>query len=113
MKTGDRPGLELRALQERLTKLSEASLRINENLDFDSVLQDVVDSARNISDARYGGMTVLNDAGRFEQFVTLRLDGRGAPDSGGTARERPFIRVPERSERTTKDQQSSRVPEGP
>ena len=73
MKTEDRPGLELRALQERLTKLSEASLRINENLDFDSVLQDVVDSARNISDARYGGMTVLNDAGRFEQFVTSGL----------------------------------------
>ena len=73
MKTEDRPGIELRALQERLTKLSEASLRINENLDFDSVLQDVVDSARNISDARYGGMTVLNDAGRLEQFVTSGL----------------------------------------
>ncbi len=73
MKTEDRPGLEMRALQVRLTKLSEASLRINENLDFDSVLQDVVDSARNISDARYGGMTVLNDAGRFEQFVTSGL----------------------------------------
>ena len=73
MKTEDRPDLEMRALQVRLTKLSEASLRINENLDFDSVLQDVVDSARNISDARYGGMTVLNDAGRFEQFVTSGL----------------------------------------
>ena len=73
MKTEDQPSLELRVLQVRLTKLSEASLRINENLDFDSVLQDVVDSARNISDARYGGMTVLNDAGRFEQFVTSGL----------------------------------------
>ncbi len=73
MKTEDRPDLEMRALQVRLTKLSEASLRINENLDFDSVLQDVVDSACNISDARYGGMTVLNDAGRFEQFVTSGL----------------------------------------
>ena len=63
----------MRALQERLTKLSEASLRINGNLDFGSVLQDVVDSARNITDARYGGMTVLDDAGRFEQFVTSGL----------------------------------------
>ncbi len=44
MKTGGRPSLEMQAMQERLTKLSEASLRINENLDFNSVLQDVVDS---------------------------------------------------------------------
>jgi DNA-binding response OmpR family regulator/signal transduction histidine kinase len=73
LKIEDRPGLELRALQERLTKLSEASLRINENLDFDSVLQDVVDSARNLTDARYGGMTVLDDEGRFERFVTSGL----------------------------------------
>jgi DNA-binding response OmpR family regulator/signal transduction histidine kinase len=73
LKTEDRSGLEIRALQERLTKLSEASLRINENLDFDSVLQDVVDSARNLTDARYGGMTVLDDEGRFERFVTSGL----------------------------------------
>ena len=73
MNTENRPSLEMRALQERLTKLSEASLRINENLDFDSVLQDVVDSARNLTDARYGGMTVLDDEGRFERFVTSGL----------------------------------------
>ena len=73
MKTDDRPDLEVRALRERLTKLTEASLRINEHLDFGSVLQDVVDSACNITDALYGGLTVLNDAGRFEQFVTSGL----------------------------------------
>ena len=73
MKIDERPSLEMRALQERLTKLSEASLRINENLDFDSVLQDVVDSARNLTDARYGGMTVLDHEGRFERFVTSGL----------------------------------------
>ena len=73
MRTEDRPSLEMQAMQERLTKLSEASLRINENLGFESVLQDVVDSARNLTDARYGGMTVLDDAGRFEQFVTSGL----------------------------------------
>lgn len=30
---------EVRSLRERLTRLSEASLRINESLDFDTVLQ--------------------------------------------------------------------------
>ena len=73
MKTQDQPALEIQALQERLTRLSEASLRINENLDFDSVLQDVADSARLVAKAPYGGMTVLNDEGRFEQFVTTGL----------------------------------------
>ena len=73
MNTDDGPNLELQALQDRLTKLSEASLRINENLDFDSVLQDVVDSACNLTNSRYGGMTVLDNTGRFEQFVTSGL----------------------------------------
>jgi len=46
------------ALQERLTRLSEASLRINESLDFDEVLQCVLDAARSLTAARYGVMTL-------------------------------------------------------
>ena len=64
---------ETDALRERLTRLSEASIRINETLDFDSVLQVVVDSARDLTEARYGGITVLNDEGRFEEFVASGL----------------------------------------
>ena len=37
---------ENRALRERLSRLSAASLRINESLEFDTVLQEVLDSAR-------------------------------------------------------------------
>ena len=70
---GNPPRLETTALRERLTKLSEASRRINENLDFHDVLQDVVDGARDLTYARYGGITVLDDAGRFEEFVTSGL----------------------------------------
>ena len=36
----------MEALRERLTRLSQANLRINERLSFDQVLQDVLDSAR-------------------------------------------------------------------
>ena len=73
MNTGNQPEREIEALRERLTKLSEACLRINDSLEFDSVLQDVADSARRLTDAWYGGITVLNDAGQFEQFVTSGL----------------------------------------
>ena len=37
---------EHRALRERLSRLTEANLRINESLGFDTVLQEVLDSAR-------------------------------------------------------------------
>ncbi|MCY4616770.1 MAG: GAF domain-containing protein, partial [Chloroflexi bacterium] len=57
------------ALQERLTRLSEASLRINESLDFDQVLQGVLDAARSLTAARYGVMTLLDDAGGVRDFL--------------------------------------------
>ena len=70
---GNPPRLESSALRERFSKLSEASRRINESLEFHSVLQYVVDSACELTCARYGGITVLDDAGRFEEFVTSGL----------------------------------------
>ena len=59
---------EIEALRERLARLSQASLRINESLDFETVLQEVVDSARALTDSRYGALTVLNDAGQTPEF---------------------------------------------
>ena len=41
-------------LRERLLRLSEAGLRINESIDFDSVLQKVVDSTRALTPRSYG-----------------------------------------------------------
>ena len=41
-------------LRDRLSRLSQATLRINESLDLDTVLQEVVDSARSLTGARYG-----------------------------------------------------------
>ena len=57
------------ALRERLSRLSEASLRINESLDFETVLQGVLDSARSLTGARYGVITLLDDAGRIQDFL--------------------------------------------
>ena len=66
----DGPERELEALRGRLSGLIEASLRINQSLDFDSVLQDVVDSACALTGAPYGAITINGDAGQVEGFVT-------------------------------------------
>ncbi len=62
MNRDDERDLVIQALRDRLSRLSEASLRINESLDFDTVLQGVLDSARSLTGARYGAMTLLNGA---------------------------------------------------
>ena len=58
------------ALRERLARLSQASLRINESLDFDTVLQGALDSARALTGARYGVMALLEGAGRVGDFLS-------------------------------------------
>ena len=60
---------ENEALRERLSRLSEASLRINESLDFQAVLQGVLDSARSLTGARYGVITLVNRSGQVEDFL--------------------------------------------
>ena len=57
------------ALRDRLSRLSQASLRINESLDFDTVLQEVLDSARALTGARYGVITLLDESGRIQDFL--------------------------------------------
>ena len=57
------------ALRDRLSRLSQASLRINESLDFDTVLQRVLDSACSLTGARYGVITLLDESGRIQDFL--------------------------------------------
>ena len=61
------------ALRERLSRLSEASLRINESLDLDSVLQEVVDSARALTEAHYGVIALFDLEGQVEHSFTSGL----------------------------------------
>ncbi len=63
----------IRELEERLSRLSGASLRINESLDFDTVLQETVDSARALTASRYGAMTVLGDDEQTPYFIVSGL----------------------------------------
>ena len=64
---------ENEALRERLSGLSEASLRLNESLDLGSVLQGVLDSARVLTDARYALITTVDGVGQVEDFLVSGL----------------------------------------
>ena len=66
-------GGELATLRERLSRLSEASVRINESLDLSSVLQGVLDSARSLTDATYGVITTVAESGGMEDVVSSGL----------------------------------------
>ena len=68
----EQPG-DTDALRDRLSRLSEASLRINESLDPDTVLQEVMDNARDLTGARFGAITTLDDEGGLLDFITSGL----------------------------------------
>ena len=57
-------------LRERLARLSEASLRITEDLDLDTVLRRVVDGARLLTGARYGVIVLHDRAGVAAEFLS-------------------------------------------
>ena len=64
---------ENKALSERLSRFSEASLRISESLDVNTVLEEVVASACALTGAGYGGISTTDESGRFQEFVTHGL----------------------------------------
>ena len=67
------PELEVAALHERISGLSAAILRISASLDVDTVLREVVDSARALTGARYGVIATIDEAGRPQEFVVSGL----------------------------------------
>ncbi len=69
---------EIEALQQRLSRLSEASLRINESLEFDVVMQGVLDSARSLTGARYGVMALIDEEGQVQDFLSSGMTGAEA-----------------------------------
>ena len=69
---------EVEALRHRLSRLSAASLRINASLDFDTVLQGVLDSARSLTGARYGVIMLLDDAARLQDIIFSGMSAQEA-----------------------------------
>ena len=54
---------ENEALRERIVTLNAAILRISASLDLDTVLGEVVDSARALTGARYGLIAAVDESG--------------------------------------------------
>ncbi len=74
MSERDRLRAENETLRGRLDRLTEAILRISEDLDLDVVLQEVADGARSLTDARYGAITTLDDAGGHQDCLVSGLE---------------------------------------
>ena len=57
-------------LRDRLSRLSEAILRLNQELDLDTILQEVLEGARSLTGARYGAILVFDSSGGMRDFIT-------------------------------------------
>ena len=80
---------EVQSLRDRLFRLGAASRRINESLDFGTVLQGVLDGARPLTNARYGGISLVDAAGQMRAVE---------PSQNSTARcqkDNPALMAPE------------------
>ena len=73
MNSSDQLRQENERLRDRISKLSAASLRISASLDLDTVLKEVVESARSLTGARYGGIVTTGVSGRDFDFVSSGL----------------------------------------
>ena len=69
MRDEDYSRTEDETLRARLSGLIAAILRISEDLDLGVVLQEVADGARSLTDARYGAITILDDAGNLQDLL--------------------------------------------
>ena len=70
MKSPDELRRENEALGDRISRLSAAILRISASLDLNTVLHEIVDSARALTGARYGVITTIDDSRQLQDFVT-------------------------------------------
>ena len=73
MKSPDELNREIEGLHDRISRLSAASVRISASLDLNTVLQEVVDSARALIGARYGLIATIGEDGQVQDFVTSGL----------------------------------------
>ena len=69
---------------DRLSRLSEASLRISDSLDLDTVLREILDNTRSLIDARYSLINTVDEAGQVE-LPCIRPRRRRVPAFEGDA----------------------------
>ena len=74
---------QVERLRARVAKMSEIGRRIFESRDLDTVLQEVVDGARSLTDARYGAVGLLDESGRVRDLITSGITPKEHEADGG------------------------------
>ena len=65
----ERLRLEVESLRARLLTVGEISFRVTETLDLETVLQQVIDGARLLTNAHYGTLTIYDGSLNLERFI--------------------------------------------
>ena len=94
METRQKPDPPTEASRNRLARLSEASLRINESLDLAVVLQGILDGARSLTEAPYGAMATFDDAGQVEDFLASGLTSEEGQQIREATKDEKICRLP-------------------
>ncbi|MCY4129553.1 MAG: response regulator [Gammaproteobacteria bacterium] len=79
----DDPKQEADALRSLVSKLSDAVLRISASLDVDTVLREVVENARALTNARYGLIATIDETGKPGEFVISGMSEEDAQRLSG------------------------------
>ena len=67
---------QVRALRSRLSRLTEASLLIGEDLELDAVLREVIDGARALTNAKFGVLLTYSKSGDVMDVVSSGITER-------------------------------------
>ena len=70
MKSDGKRKLAREAQGDQVSRVLEACLLISQGFDHKSVLQEVIDSARSLTDARYGALVAFDEHGAIKEFLT-------------------------------------------
>ena len=79
MQSPDELRRKIETLEDRISKLSAAILRISVSLDVSNVLQDVVESACALTGARYGVIMTDDEMGQVQEYATFGMDPETLP----------------------------------
>ena len=92
MKRDDADVREIDRQRARVAAMSEVSRRVTRSLDLDTVLQEVVDGARSLADARYGAVGMFDDSGHVRKIITSGITSDEPRQSGNSPEELGLLR---------------------
>ena len=92
MKRDDADVREIDRQRARVAAMSEVSRRVTRSLDLDTVLQEIVDGARSLADARYGAVGMFDDSGHVRKIIRSGITSDEPRQSGNSPEESGLLR---------------------